>query len=34
MAKVDDKKYAEFMAKRKKEKKQTSTGKSLAANQR
>ena len=31
MAKVDDKKYAEFMAKRKKEKKQTSTGKSLAA---
>ena len=31
MAKVDDKKYAEFMAKRKKEKKQTSTEKSLAA---
>ena len=30
MAKVDDKKYAEFMAKRKKEKKQTSTQKSLA----
>ena len=29
-AKVDDKKYAEFMAKRKKEKKQTSTQKSLA----